>query len=88
MFVGCLALGVVLVGVGLIIGPPSISLEGAYFDRANGVPAYAGVFSQSKPGLLDPADGNLWIGTGIAFIVLALAAGAWRWFRQRAALPE
>lgn len=88
MFVGCLALGVVLVGVGLIVGPPSISFEGAYFDRANGVPAYAGVFSQSKPGLLDPADGNLWIGAGIAFIVLALSAEAWRWIRRREARPE
>jgi hypothetical protein len=64
------------------------SFEGAYFDRANGVPAYAGVFSQSRPGLLDPADGNLWIGAGVAFIVLAVSVGISRRLRQRTTLSK
>jgi hypothetical protein len=74
----CLAGGLVLVAVGLIVGPPGIGLEGAYFDRANGVPAYAGVFSESRPGLLDPADGNLWIGAGVVLIAIAIGIGIWR----------
>jgi hypothetical protein len=74
----CLACGVVLVGVGLIVGPPRVGVEGAYFDRSNGVPAYAGVFSQTRPGLLDPSDGNLWIGAGLVLIAIAIGIGLWR----------
>jgi hypothetical protein len=33
------------------------------------VPAYVGVFTGSKPTLLDPADGNRWIGAGCAVLL-------------------
>jgi hypothetical protein len=67
------ACAVALIVVGVVIGPPKVGFEGAYFDRANGVPAYAGVFSQTAPGLFDPSDGNLWIGAGLVALLLAAA---------------
>lgn len=61
--------GVALIVTGLIIGTPS-GIEGAYFNRSVGVPAFAGTFAQSRAGLLDPSDGNLWIGAGIAVLIV------------------
>ncbi len=49
-------------------------VEGAYFTRAAGVPAYSGVFTGwgRGLGLLSPGDGNLWLGAGIALLVAAV----------------
>jgi hypothetical protein len=79
----CCAAGVILIVVGLVIGTPNPSVQGAYFDRANGVPAYAGVFSASKPGVFDPADGNLWIGAGLALVLGTLGTGVRRRIARR-----
>ena len=49
-------------------------IEGAYFTRAAGTPAYSGAFdvmSDAGPRLLSPHDGNLWLGAGIACLLLA-----------------
>jgi hypothetical protein len=74
----CAAAGAILIVVGLLIGTPDANVEGAYFDRVNGVPAHAGVFSASKPGLLDRADGNLWIGAGLVLVLAAVVTAAHR----------
>ena len=68
----CLMIGCVLIAVGLIVGMPSASVEGAYFDQVNGAPKFAGVFSASSPSLLDPADGNLRLGAGIVLILVSV----------------
>jgi hypothetical protein len=83
MLMLCCAGGVCLIVVGLIIGTPTPSVEGAYFDRANGTPRLAGVFYASKPSLLDPADGNLWIGAGVALVVIAVSFTVSRWIRRQ-----
>jgi hypothetical protein len=67
-----LTIGCVLIAVGLIVGTPSASVKGAYFDQVNGTPKFAGVFSASAPSLLDPADGNLWLGAGFVLVLVAL----------------
>jgi hypothetical protein len=64
------AFAVALVVVGLIVGRPSVSMEGAYFDNGTGRHA-AGMFIQTGSGLFDPADGNLWIGAGVAVLLAA-----------------
>jgi hypothetical protein len=61
--------GVAFVVTGLVIGKPSMEIEGAYFSRSVGVPAYSGVFAHKGPGLLDPANGNLWLGAGIVVLL-------------------
>ena len=66
--------GVALIIAGLIVGKPSVGIEGAYFNRSIGAPAYSGVFASTAPGLLDPSDGNLWIGAGIAVVLFAAIA--------------
>lgn len=89
ILMACLAFGLILVAVGLIIGVPAVRIEGAYFDRANGVPVYAGVWSASRPGLLDPADGNLWLGAGVLLTFVTASLAIWGRLRQQysAALP-
>jgi hypothetical protein len=69
--------GVALALAGLLVGPAEVAgIEGAYFSRAAGTPAYSSVFTDWGEGLalLSPHDGNLWLGAGIA--LLAAAAGA------------
>jgi len=51
-------------------------VEGAYFDQPRGPPKY-GVFSASSPGLVDPRDGNLWLGGGIVLVVVAVSVAIW-----------
>jgi hypothetical protein len=51
-------------------GMPQVAVQGAYFNRPYGT-SPVGLFSQSAAGLLDPADGNLWIGAGVAALVVA-----------------
>jgi hypothetical protein len=68
--------GLVLAGV-LVGGDTSWigGIEGAYFTRAAGMPAYSGVFDAiGEPQLLSVHDGNLWLGAGI--VLLLAAAGA------------
>jgi hypothetical protein len=65
--VGC---GAGLIFVGLIVGRPTFTVRGAYFDRSVGVPTFAGVSANSGTGLFDPSDGNLWIGAGIAVLLI------------------
>ena len=74
--------GVVLIVLGVLIGAPSTTAEGAYFSRSVGTPVYAGVFTTTKPGLFDPSDGNLWIGAGTMLVVTAGAAMVVRRFRS------
>jgi hypothetical protein len=80
-----LSLLLALVGAGLVLagvltgGDTSWvgGIEGAYFTRAAGTPAYSGIFhvtSDSGPQLFSPHDGNLWLGAGIA-LLLAAAGG-------------
>ena len=82
--------GVALIVVGLIIGRPTIGIEGALFNRSvgSGSPT-SNVFVQTGNGLADPADGNLWIGAGIAILlataVLLVLVRRWR---SRTRLPE
>ena len=64
-----LCLGVTLIVVGVIVGGPHVGIEGAYFNRSIGAPAYAGVYATNHQGLLDPSDGNLWLGAGVALVV-------------------
>jgi hypothetical protein len=75
--------GGLLVAAGVGIGPDMSwsSIEGAYFTRAAGTPAYSSVFT-GGPRLLSLHDGNLWIGAGIA-LLLAAAGGL---LAQRAGL--
>jgi hypothetical protein len=74
--------GAALVVVGLLVGPADLlRAEGAYFMRAAGTAAHGGSFHVVSSGdvLLSPRDGNLWLGAGIACLVLsggALAAHA------------
>jgi hypothetical protein len=65
---GLFALGIALIVVGLIVGKPEVGIEGAYFNRSVGAPAYSGIVLRSGPGLFDPADGNLWMGAGVAVL--------------------
>jgi len=72
--------GLVLVGV-LVGGDTSWlggGIEGAYFTRAAGTPAYSGVltgsFNPDGPQLLSLHDGNLWLGAGIALLLAAAGA--------------
>ena len=70
-FVAVLCLvGVGLIVTGLVVGQPSTGIEGAYFNRSVGVPAYSGVFAHTATNLLDPADGNLWLGGGIVVLLV------------------
>lgn len=77
--------GAALVVAGVIIGPPEgvvdLSIQGAYFNRDVGSPAFADDAHApvSSAGLLDPSDGNLWLGAGIAL----LAAGVLVLFTRR-----
>ncbi len=56
------------------VGEPDVQIEGAYFNRSVGEDAGVAVFSKVGPGLLDPSDGNLWLGAGIALVVAAVGA--------------
>jgi hypothetical protein len=70
-------LGGALLLVGLHVGPPSVDgIEGAYFTRAAGEPAFSGAFHSSGAGLAlwSPHDGNLWIGAGLAYCTAAAGA--------------
>ena len=70
--------GAALVVAGVLVGPAVVTgIEGAYFTRSAGVPAYSSVVSAASGdglGLLSPRDGNLWLGAGIA-LLLAAAGG-------------
>jgi hypothetical protein len=80
--------GIALIVTGLIIGKPAVGIEGAYFNRSVGRPAFSGVFAQSGTGLLDPSDGNLWIGAGIAILVVTGLLLGLAKARSRDALSE
>jgi hypothetical protein len=67
--------GAALVLVAVLVGPAGfVRVEGAYFMRAAGQPALSGVFTGWGSGLelLSPSDGNLWLGAGIACLLVAL----------------
>ncbi|WP_320672437.1 hypothetical protein [Patulibacter defluvii] len=84
-----LAAGVLLVAVGLIVGPTLPDF--AFFDRSIGEDAYAGVFGVARPPRLDvlvPGHGPFWAGAGPALMVVGAAvAGAGR-LRLRWSLPQ
>lgn len=80
--------GVALIVVGLLVGKPPVGIEGAYFNRSIGASAFAGAFSQSGTGLLDPSDGNLWIGAGIAVLIVTGLALLFAKRRPDATLPD
>jgi len=69
------ATGLLLSGVGLAAGRPRSVIEGAYYNRAYDAPPDNPVLAENGPGLLDPADGNLWLGAGLALTLVA-ALGA------------
>jgi hypothetical protein len=64
--------GVSAIVVGIAVGGPEVSIEGATFTRSTGTPKYAGVFTQTGTDLFSPQDGNLWIGAGLACCLAAL----------------
>jgi hypothetical protein len=70
--------GAALVLAGVLTGGDTSwvgGIEGAYFTRAAGTPAYSGIFDAiGEPRLLSVHDGNLWLGAGIA-LLLAAAGG-------------
>lgn len=69
--------GAALVLTGILVGPASFAgVEGAYFTRDGGRPLVAGVYRVSGSGLslLSPADGNLWLGAGVALLLTAIGA--------------
>lgn len=72
--VGLAILAVGLIVVGIVIGRPSVGIEGAHFNRSVGAPALAGTFSPTGPGLVDPSDGNLWVGAGLVALLVGGAA--------------
>jgi hypothetical protein len=47
------------------------SIEGAYFNRSVGAPAYAGVF-KSDCGGFSLSNPNLWLGAAVAFALMGL----------------
>jgi len=59
-----------LVGAGLIVGGPDPGIEGAYFNRSIGG-SDTQVLLGHDGGLLDPRDGNLWLGAGLGLAVAA-----------------
>ena len=66
-----------LVAAGLVVGPAEVAgIEGAYFTRAAGTPAYSSVFTDWGQGLalLSLHDGNLWLGAGLALLLAAAGA--------------
>lgn len=79
MTLGRLSLLLALVGgalvlVGALAGPAHFTgIEGAYFTRAAGTPALERAFRTwgDGLGLLIPRDGNLWLGAGLACLLLA-----------------
>ncbi|MFL5818100.1 MAG: hypothetical protein ACJ76L_10930 [Conexibacter sp.] len=90
-------LGGLLVAAALAIGGDTSwfdTIEGAYFTRAAGTPAYSGVFSGSfnpdGPQLLSLHDGNLLLGAGIALLLAALTTvvAHWRGLRLVRAIPS
>jgi len=77
-----LSLVLALVGAGLVVAGALVGgdtswvqgIEGAYFTRAAGRPAYSGVVDAiGDPQLLSLHDGNLWLGAGIALLLAAVA---------------
>jgi hypothetical protein len=77
-----LSLVLALVGGGLVLAGVLVGgdtswiggIEGAYFTRAAGTPAYSGVFDAiGEPQLLSLHDGNLWLGAGIALLLVGAA---------------
>jgi hypothetical protein len=68
--------GAALVVTGVVVGPAALGIEGAYFTRAAGTPAYEGVFTDWSSGdaLLSVQDGNLFLGGGIACLLIASGA--------------
>lgn len=48
------------------------TIEGAYFNRSVGAPAYAGVFHSDCNGF-SVSNPNLWLGAAVAFAVMGLA---------------
>jgi hypothetical protein len=48
------------------------TIEGAYFNRSVGAPAYAGVFENDCDGF-SLSNPNLWLGAAVAFAVMGLA---------------
>jgi len=72
--IALLIAGVALVLVGVVVGSPeTTSIEGAFFTRAAGELDGAGILEATDRGLLDPADGNLWLGAGVALLVAGAA---------------
>jgi hypothetical protein len=59
-------------------------------DQPSGPPKYAGVFSASSPGLIDPRDGNLWLGAGIVLVVVSVSVAVWSrlMLGRNASLPD
>jgi hypothetical protein len=81
-------LGAALVLIGVGVGAPTpTGVEGAYFTRASGTPAYSGVFTGSGLSLLDTGDGNLWLGAGIVCCLQAVALALIAAWRSRTSLP-
>ena len=48
-------------------------IEGAYFNRSVGAPAYAGIFGSSVLDPFRPLNSYLWVGAAIAFAVTSAA---------------
>ena len=82
-------LGAALIVTGVIIGRPEgvvdLTIQGAYFNRDVGSPAFADDAHApvSSAGLLDLSDGNLWLGAGVALLAASAVALITRRLRAR-----
>jgi hypothetical protein len=62
------------------LGDAVAGIEGAYFNRSVGAPAYAGVFSSWENGTVfdpfHPLNADLWLGAALAFALVAAVLAA------------
>jgi hypothetical protein len=59
-------------GVVAALQDDNCGIEGAYFNRSVGAPAYAGFFHSDCEGF-SISNPNLWLGAAVAFAVMGLA---------------
>ena len=78
------AVAAALIVVGVLVGGPPPEVEGVYFNSSVGADGSFSVSSQSGGGLLDPSDGNLWVGAGLGVALATLVMWAMRrWYAAR-----
>ncbi len=84
--------GTALIVTGVIVGRPDVvvdlGIQGAYFNRDVGAPAFIDnqtYTTTPSAGLLDLSDGNVWLGAGIALLAASAVVLLARLLRARRA---